>query len=276
MKKTKMKIMSLLLSMVLFLFVPFLNLQAAADHPARLVDQAELLTAEEQQQIQAKLDEVSELHHCDAVVMTVNSLEGKTATEYADDAFDYDGYGLGEDKAGILFLVDMGDRNWATSTHGYAITAFTDAGLSYIEEKLVSYLGDGEYAEAFNCFAEQCDRFLTQAETGEPYDVDNMPQEPFACAFWLVVCLAFGFVIALITASIKRSKLTSVVKRTTAEEYMKKGSLNLTVKQDRFINKVVTSRPVPKNDNDSHSGGGGSSTHVSSSGEVHGGHSGKF
>ena len=238
MKKTKMKIMSLLLSMVLFLFVPFLNIQAASNHPARLVDQAELLTAEEQQQIQAKLDEVSELHHCDAVVMTVNSLEGKTATEYADDAFDYDGYGLGEDKAGILFLVDMGDRNWATSTHGYAITAFTDAGLSYIEEKLVSYLGDGEYAEAFNCFAEQCDRFLTQA--------------------------------------IKRSKLTSVVKRTTAEEYMKKGSLNLTVKQDRFINKVVTSRPVPKNDNDSHSGGGGSSTHVSSSGEVHGGHSGKF
>ena len=162
------------------------------------------------------------------------------------------------------------------STCGYGITAFTDAGLSYIEEKLVSYLGDGEYAEAFNCFAEQCDRFLTQAETGEPYDVDNMPQEPFAYAFWLVVCLAIGFVIALITASIKRSKLTSVVKRTTAEEYMKKGSLNLTVKQDRFINKVVTSRPVPKNDNDSHSGGGGSSTHVSSSGEVHGGHSGKF
>lgn len=199
MKKTKMKIMSLLLSMVLFLFVPFLNIQAASNHPARLVDQAELLTAEEQQQIQAKLDEVSELHHCDAVVMTVNSLDGKTATEYADDAFDYDGYGLGEDKAGILFLVDMGDRNWATSTHGYAITA-----------------------------------------------------------------------------SIKRSKLTSVVKRTTAEEYMKKGSLNITVKQDRFINKVVTSRPVPKNDNDSHSGGGGSSTHVSSSGEVHGGHSGKF
>ena len=192
MKKTKMKIMSLLLSMVLFLFVPFLNIQAASNHPARLVDQAELLTAEEQQQIQAKLDEVSELHHCDAVVMTVNSLEGKTATEYADDAFDYDGYGLGEDKAGILFLVDMGDRNWATSTHGYAITAFTDAGLSYIEEKLVSYLGDGEYAEAFNCFAEQCDRFLTQAETGEPYDVDNMPQEPFAYAFWLVVCLAIG------------------------------------------------------------------------------------
>ena len=105
MKKTKMKIMSLLLSMVLFLFVPFLNIQAASNHPARLVDQAELLTAEEQQQIQAKLDEVSELHHCDAVVMTVNSLEGKTATEYADDAFDYDGYGLGEDKAGILFLV---------------------------------------------------------------------------------------------------------------------------------------------------------------------------
>lgn len=111
MKKTKMKIMSLLLSMVLFLFVPFLNIQAASNHPVRLVDQAELLTAEEQQQIQAKLDEVSELHHCDAVVMTVNSLEGKTATEYADDAFDYDGYGLGEDKAGYFSW-----WIWATAT----------------------------------------------------------------------------------------------------------------------------------------------------------------
>lgn len=171
----------------------------------------------------------------------------------------------------------MGDRNWATSTHGYAITAFTDAGLSYIEEKLVSYLGDGEYAEAFNCFAEQCDRFLTQAETGEPYDVDNMPQEPFAYAFWLVVCLAIGFVIAL-DHGIDQTFQTDfrceagprrrIYEKRQSESYRETGSL--------LLMKVVTSRPVPKNDNDSHSGGGGSSTHVSSSGEVHGGHSGKF
>lgn len=111
MKKTKMKIMSLLLSMVLFLFVPFLNIQAASNHPARLVDQAELLTAEEQQQIQAKLDEVSELHHCDAVVMTVNSLEGKTATEYADDAFDYVAMDLAKTKRGYFSW-----WIWATAT----------------------------------------------------------------------------------------------------------------------------------------------------------------
>ena len=102
-----------------------------------------------------------------------------------------------------------------------------------------------------------------------------MPQEPFAYVFWLVVCLAVGFVIALITELIKRSSLKSVVKKTSAEDYMKENSFQLTTKQDRFINRVVTSRPIPKDD-DSHSGGGGSTTHVSSSGETHGGHSGKF
>ena len=229
----------------------------------------------EKQEIQTKLDTVSEQHNCDVAVMTVNSLEGKTATEYADDVFDGEGYGLGDGKDGILFLVDMGDRNWATSTHGYAITAFTDAGLDYIEEKVLSDLSDGAYAQAFTTFAEQCDLFLTQAETGAPYDVGNMPQEPFAYVFWLVVCLAVGFVIALITALIKRSSLKSVVKKTSAEDYMKENSFQLTTKQDRFINRVVTSRPIPKDD-DSHSGGGGSTTHVSSSGETHGGHSGKF
>lgn len=276
MRKTNRKLLPLLLGMLLFLCMPLIYLQAAAEHPARLDDQAELLTAEEKQEIQTKLDTVSEQHNCDVAVMTVNSLEGKTATEYADDVFDGEGYGLGDGKDGILLLVDMGDRNWATSTHGYAITAFTDAGLDYIEEKVLSDLSDGAYAQAFTTFAEQCDLFLTQAETGAPYDVDNMPQEPFAYVFWLVVCLAIGFVVALITALIKRSSLKSVVKKTSAEEYMKKNSFQLTTKQDRFINRVVTSRPIPKDD-DSHSGGGGgSTTHVSSSGETHGGHSGKF
>lgn len=84
----------------------------------RLADQEELLTTEEQEELLARLDEISERQQCDVVIVTVASIEGKTATEYADDYFDYQGYGYGEKSDGILLLVGMKERVWAISTHG--------------------------------------------------------------------------------------------------------------------------------------------------------------
>ena len=112
----------------------------------RLADQAGLLSADEQDTLSASLDDISERGEVDVVIVTTDSLGGKTAQEYADDYFTDHGYGQGEDRDGILFLVDMGDRNWAIATHGYAIDAFTDAGQSYIMDQVKPYLSDGDYS----------------------------------------------------------------------------------------------------------------------------------
>ena len=62
-----------------------------------------------------------ERQSCDVIVVTVASLDGKTAESYADDYFDFNGYGLGQDRDGILLLLSMEDRDWAISTHGFAL-----------------------------------------------------------------------------------------------------------------------------------------------------------
>ena len=142
----------------------------------RLADQDELLTTEEQEELLARLDEISERQQCDVVIVTVASIEGKTATEYADDYFDYQGYGYGEKSDGILLLVGMKERVWAISTHGsLGISAFTDAGLDYIKEDVQFQLKLDNYAKAFRTFASLCDQFLTAAHKGKPYDVGNLP-----------------------------------------------------------------------------------------------------
>ena len=71
----------------------------------------------------------------------------------------------------------MGDRNWAIATHGYAIEAFTDAGQEYIMEQVKPYLSDGDYNEAFQMFAMECDDFIMQADEAEPYDVGKIFQK---------------------------------------------------------------------------------------------------
>lgn len=116
---------------------------------SRLDDQAGLLDAEQQESLSSTLDEISERDQVDVVVVTVNSLEGKTAQAYAEDYFIDHGYGQGENGDGILFLLDMGDRNWAIATHGYAIEVFTDAGQSYIMDQVKPYLSDGVITKRF-------------------------------------------------------------------------------------------------------------------------------
>ena len=98
----------------------------------RLVDDAGLLSDSEEEELLGELDEISERQEFDVAVVTVNSLEGKTAEAYADDFYDYHGYGFGTDHDGILLLVSMEARDWHITTTGYGITAFTDAGIEYI------------------------------------------------------------------------------------------------------------------------------------------------
>ena len=40
----------------------------------------------------------------DAVIVTSNNLNGKSQQDYADDYFDYNGYGVGKEKSGLLSL----------------------------------------------------------------------------------------------------------------------------------------------------------------------------
>lgn len=261
----------------LFLSMNFVLPVLAADDIPRLVDEADLLSDEEETALMGQLDEISERQQVDLVVVTVNSLNGAGSMEFADDFFDYNGYGFGEERDGILFLISMEERDWYISTTGYGITAVTDAGREYMSEKFIDDLSTGEYAAAFTTFAGLCDDFITQARTGEPYDVDHLPKEPFEFVISLVIALGVGFVISLIATGIMRSKLKTVHEQSKADNYIKKGSLKLTKEKDLFLYRHVERREKPKDyDSNKPSSPGGSSTHTSSSGATHGGGGGKF
>lgn len=250
----------------------------AANDLIRITDWADLLSDSEEADLSDKLDEISERQRVDIVVVTVDSLEGLSAMEYADDFYDYNDYGFGAEKDGILFLISMEERDWYISTSGYGITAVTDAGREYMSEKFISCLRDGEYAEAFNIFAEQCDDYITQARTGTPYDEDNIPVEPFSPMGAFIIAVVVGFVISLIVTGIMRLSLHSVHSQPRANDYVKEGSLRLTRENELFLYRNVTRTEKPKENSSSGSSGssGGSSTHTSSSGRTHGGGGGKF
>ena len=256
-----MKRRIIILLTVLCLVAAFLcSVQAATP---RLAEEAGLLTADEAAALERQLDAVSDRHGVDVVILTVDSLGTFSPMEFADDYYDYNGYG----ESGILLLVSMEERDWWISTAGSCITAFTDAGLEHISEQFLPFLSDGDYALAFESFADSCDSFMTQAATGEPYDTQNLPEEPFPVFAAFLVSLVVGLVVALIVTGIMKAQLKSVAMKAQADDYVK--NMELTNSRDLFLYDQGTRTERPKSTS-------GSSTHTSSSGTSHGGGGGKF
>lgn len=270
----KKKILMLLLSLVLCLCAAASAFAAQTDGFAsdyeRVQDLAELLSDSEETALSQKLDELSERQKMEIVVLTTDTLEGLTPREYADDIYDYCGFGYGENRDGLLLLLSIEDSDWYISTHGYGITAFTDAGIQYIGEQIIEDLSDGNFSTAFDKFAGLCDDFITQARTGSPYDSHNLPREPLSL-IWIPISIAVGVCLSFAIVGNMKAKLKTVRSQSAAGSYMKSGSLNITESRDLFLYSTVTRTEKPKNDSSS-----GSSTHTSSSGSTHGGGGGKF
>ena len=161
------------------------------------VDQMGLLRETDLAALDERLCELSETYRCDVLAAIVPSLGGKTAEEFADDYFDYGGYGYGAtpdangttvNGDGILLLISMEDRDFAISTSGYGITAFTDYGiLNYIEPSVLPYLRSDSYRDAFNAYADRCEELLKMARDGRPFDLNRVytPDGTLTDSQWL-------------------------------------------------------------------------------------------
>lgn len=86
--------------------------------------------------------------------------------------------------------------------------------------------------------------------------------------FIILISLGIGAIVAAIVCLILKSQLKTAVMQTNAKAYVRQGSRNVTYARDIYLYKKVTQRKIESSDD--------SSTHVSSSGDTHGGGGGSF
>ena len=282
MKKTSNRLRSLFAALAALVLAAALAVPAFAveggfaDLYYRMNDSANVLTEDEDNELEDALEELSLRQSFDVVIATIESLESVDYTsmeEYADDLYDFCQFGYGADRDGVLLLVSVGDRKWHISTCGYGITAFTDAGIQYLGEQMTPDMADGDYAAAFRTFVQWSDAYIDAARSGRPYDVKNLPREPLSLMY-LFLALGIGLVLAWVVVGVMKSRLRSVAFQENAASYVREGSMNLTNQRELFLYRDVhRTEHVEEKDSDS---SGGSSTHTSSSGTTHGGGGGSF
>ena len=234
----------------------------------RAVDYTDTLSSDELDTLSSKLDDISDKWGVDVVCVLDTDYESYTysATSYADDYYDYNGFR----NDGIALAVFTVSREWAISTKGSAISTFTDKGQSDIISDIKSYMSNGDYYEAFYKFADKCDEYLQ-------YEKDNGKAKTDSSGKNLIIAIAIsvviGVIVGFIGSGIMKSKLKSVKFQSGAANYVVPNTFNLSNAQDVYLYSTVTKT---KRESDSSSGSGGSSTHSSSSGSMHGGSSGSF
>jgi len=241
-----------------FLFVGILAFPAlAAAHPDRVVDSADLLSSGERSKLTEYLDDISREYEVDVCVVTVESFDESSVTDAADDFYDYNGYGLGDDDSGVMLYISMEDRDYWITTAGSAIDIFSDSDISDIGDEMLSDLSSGNYYEAFSTYADLCYEQIKDYNT-------------YHWFFYLIISVVVGFVAAFIYVAILKSRLKSVAPVDTAANYIVQNSMNVTGTKEFFLYKNLH---VTKRESSSNSS---SSTHRSSSGRTHGGGGGKF
>ena len=122
----------------------------------RVVDTADIFTDEEETAIAKAISEQSVRGNADIVVVTDDSAYGMSHMEYADDFYDYNGYGFGPDRDGIVLFICMepGNRGWWTSVTGRLDpnvsndrVLYTESVSRLLDNRLYEYLVAGRFAE---------------------------------------------------------------------------------------------------------------------------------
>ena len=223
-----------------------------------VVDNADLLTDTEEYDLEASLIDAGAYYSTDVVVVTTDDLEGKSRVAYADDFLDYNGYSGN----GVLMLISMdpADRSVYISTKGRGLAAYSDADIDAALDRIVPYLSDGDYYTACETFAS-----ITKDQLSGKSISSRNGLEGFGWGMAIIIAVGIAAVITLIVISIMKKKHKSVAAGTEASNYLVPGSLSVTSSRDTFLYFTITKVPLPKNDNNNHSG------HFSSSGSFHGG-----
>lgn len=193
-------------------------------------DEAELLNETEVAQLSSKLESISKKYKAEIRVVTLSSMDGGDIDEFLEYLYDESGFGYGENHDGVLLVVCMDPREYRILSNGFAGEAITSGDIDALGEAFKSDLSDGNYADAFDTFADKCEYYLDGHINGFPFNTGKN----------LLICLGIGLVVALIVTGIWKNQLKSVRKQSAANAYVKAGTMQITQSGDFFMYRNVT------------------------------------
>ncbi|NLO36013.1 MAG: hypothetical protein GX112_06650 [Clostridiaceae bacterium] len=263
------------LAFCLFLLLLFMPGRTAAA-PERVVDLADVFSDEQVSQLAGEADQLGQAYGMDIVIVTTADAQGKSARDFADDFFDEQGYGVGADYSGILFLIDYDNREAYISTSGEGIRYLTDQRIESVLDAAYSGLSADNPYDAARAFLATTSSYLADGIPSDQYTEDESGPNRVTWGEGILGALMSG---ASGLGFFARTKQKYKGKsQQPVFEFRRNSIANLGIVQDQMVKSFITTRirPTQPVNRTGFGSGGRSTVHRSSSGRTHGGGGRKF
>lgn len=271
------------------LLLALLLLPVAALADTQVIDNANLFSSTEIDQMNSIIARIEREHDVDMVVLTTTDTPDDYSEsmwkirDYADDFYDNGGYGMGEDLSGMLILLDMNNRVMWLSTGGVMFEYINDSREEDILDRAYTHLSMGDYSEAIIAALERVETLMNKGRAEGTFLYDEVTGKRLSGVHNALTTgeigvaaiaglVAAGLVFACVGGSYNLKGSTYSYDRSANT------SVRLTRDNEVYVRQFTTRTPRNSGSHGPNGGGpsGGSGVHRSSGGRSHGGGGRRF
>ena len=237
----------------------------------KIIDDENVLSNEEKDDLYNLIYEYIDHTNYDMVLYLANKgdeyYKYNTITDLADDTFDYNGYGIGDNREGIIICFDIYYRDYTITTSGpLCIGTYSNSALDSVYNRVTPCFKEDDFYNGLKTFIEQAT--YTYDNYSYYHDYQEEPTKQDRLINTAIFSIIGSLLITLVYFLVNNFKLKSKHKKLTAEQYIKDANINIFNSGDIYLYKSVSRTKIQKSNNTS---GSSSSTHISHSGSIHGG-----
>lgn len=269
--------------MIFSLMLALLLLPAAALADVQVIDDANEISASQEAEIAKVIDAIEHEHLIDIVVLVTYDVPDDYSDSlwrveaYADDYYDYNGYGMGDDASGMIYLIDLNNRVQWVSTCGVLVDYIGDSKIDRILDAADPYVRDDEYGSAALAAAEEIGDIMDEGRSRGYFEYDENGQRcsglknPLLPVEMLIAAGA-GLGVALVFFGVVNGAY-NLKGSTYSYELGRKSTFQMISDDEQYLRQVVTRTARSSGSSGSGRSGG---VHRSSSGRSHGGGGRRF
>lgn len=239
-----------------------------AESQQKLIDDADLMTSSEQEEITQKLEDASAQTGWDMIIYTnYNGVDEYDIEYYTNEYYDDHGFGIGDNKSGIILNIDMSSRQMYVITKGDVMYYISDERNDNMLDAIQADLIDSDYYDACETFVQYTVDYYEQGKPSEGtftnVEINEKMDHPvtYSLIHYGIPSFIVGALIALITVLIVNHKYKNNGKE-NIYDLNENSKTTLTNKEDIFLTKSVSVTTIQSSSSSgggsSHSGGGSS------------------
>ena len=220
------------LILLLIIGVSSVKAERVFDTTIKIYDYAQILNDKEEKDLKKSVDKYIKKYNIDMVLVTIKHYNQNTLEEYMELFYNTNKFGIGDNKDGIMFTIDLKNDDIGIKTFGITNDLYSENELNKILTKVNK---KDNTKDKLSTFIKYSNKYIDE------YDSDTFDDDVLISVDWIgITIISFILSTLVVFIGLLKSKNKSSNKR--SDNCVK--SLIITVKEDSFITTNTKKRRI--------------------------------